>query len=220
MENLENKINRAFSCLKSVKDTDYIGESVSQLEHALQAAYFAEQAGHSREVILASLFHDMGHFASDTQQFTMANLGVVNHEWIGAKLAYDLGFSAKVALLVGYHVEAKRYLAAKKSNYFDRLSEASKGTLAFQGGVMSFEEMHHFETHPYFKEILQVRVNDEKAKEIDLKVPELNYYRPHLCEHFKENRASLHHDLMLTNYIDVRWVERLKIALEKGAERA
>src|SRR5262245_40111774 len=90
--------------------TDYIGEPVSQLEHALQCAYFAEHSGHSDEVVLASLFHDIGHFAVETPQFKMADLGIIYHEWIGAKLIYEMGFSQQVALLVGYHVDAKRYL--------------------------------------------------------------------------------------------------------------
>ncbi|WP_232220512.1 HD domain-containing protein [Legionella tunisiensis] len=141
MDTVESKIDKALYCLKSAQYSNYIGESVSQLEHALQCAYFAEQAGHCQEVVLASLFHDIGHFASNTEQFCMADLGVVNHEWIGAKLAYDFGFSAKVALLIGYHVDAKRYLAGKKPSYFARLSEASKGTLSFQGGAMSNAEI-------------------------------------------------------------------------------
>lgn len=114
MNHIDQKIDRAFQYLWLSEGMDYIGESVSQLEHALQCAYFAEQAGHSQEVILACLFHDIGHFASDTKQNKMADLGVVHHEWIGAQLAYILGFSAKVALLIGNHVNAKRYLAGKK----------------------------------------------------------------------------------------------------------
>src|SRR5437899_1039010 len=126
MHDIETRLARALQFLTFAEKTDYIGESVSQLKHALQCAYFAEQLGHSEEVILASLFHDIGHFASKSQQFQMDDLGVVNHEWIGAKLAYDVGFSAKVALLIGNHVNAKRYLASKKPSYYERLSEASK----------------------------------------------------------------------------------------------
>ncbi|CEK10570.1 HD domain-containing protein [Legionella hackeliae] len=211
---LENQITSALDCLMFAAKTDYIGEAVSQLEHALQCAYFAEQETHDSEVILASLFHDIGHFASQTQQNTMANLGIIYHEWIGAKLAYDLGFSAKVALLIGYHVDAKRYLAGKKTSYFERLSPASKGTLNFQGGVMSSEESEAFESHPYFKEILQVRVNDEKAKEKELVVPGLDYYRQHLTEHFKKSSKPYHYP-NLPDYVDALWVAEFKCFLEK-----
>jgi predicted HD phosphohydrolase len=177
MDLSEKKIDLALSYLAKAQHTDYIGEPVSQLQHALQCAYFAKQSGHSKEVILASLFHDIGHFASNTIQPHMADLGIIYHEWIGSYLMYELGFSAKIALLIGYHVDAKRYLAAQKTNYMSRLSQASKNTLNFQGGVMSVLDREHFAKLPLFKEILQVRINDEKAKELDLKVPELDAYR-------------------------------------------
>ncbi|KTD23531.1 Predicted HD phosphohydrolase [Legionella lansingensis] len=218
MMDIEQKIHTAFQWLTLAKDMDYIGEQVSQCEHALQCAYFAEQSGHDCDVILACLFHDIGHFASKTPQYKMADLGIVNHEWIGAKLAYDLGFSAKVALLIGYHVDAKRYLAGKKKNYFARLSEASKGTLTFQGGVMSGEETSHLETHTYFRDILRVRINDEKAKEVGLNVPDLNHYHPYLHDHLKKNIRT-NHDITLPDYIDNLWVAQLRTYLEKEAKK-
>ncbi|MGM9454811.1 HD domain-containing protein [Legionella bozemanae] len=213
MNHIDQKIDRAFQCLCLSKDMDYIGESVSQLEHALQCAYFAKQAGHSQEVILACLFHDIGHFASNTKQNKMADLGVVHHEWIGATLAYTLGFSAKVALLIGHHVNAKRYLAGKKKDYFERLSAASKKTLLFQGGVMSDEEMLHFEANTHFKDILRVRINDEKAKEIGMEVPALDSYRPYLYQHFAETVRSTE-KIVLPNFVDNAWVEQIKASLE------
>ncbi|MCW8400613.1 HD domain-containing protein [Legionella sp. PATHC038] len=213
MNDIDQKINRAFQYLYSAQDMEYIGEPISQFEHALQCAYFAEQAGHDQEVILACLFHDIGHFALDTQQNKMADLGVVHHEWIGANLAYELGFSAKIALLIGNHVNAKRYLAGKKKDYFARLSEASKKTLFFQGGVMSEEEMLLFETNIHFKDILRVRINDEKAKEIGMDVPDLAYYRPYLYKHFEETMKSTA-CRRLIDYVDELWVGQLKVFLE------
>ena len=38
----------------------YVGEPVSQLEHALQAAYHAEQAGGDDALVSAALLHDTG----------------------------------------------------------------------------------------------------------------------------------------------------------------
>ena len=210
MDLIEINLTAAIASLKMAEKTDYIGEPVSQLEHALQAAYFAEQSGHEDAVILACLFHDIGHYASNTQQFQMADLGIVNHEWIGAKLAVDLGFSNKVALLIGHHVDAKRYLAGKKPAYYERLSTASKGTLAFQGGPMSLTEMQQFENHPYFKEILQVRVNDEKAKEIGITIPDLMYYQPRIKKHLENHFHPKKDPPILTDFIDEKWIEKLK----------
>jgi predicted HD phosphohydrolase len=43
----------------------YAGEPVTQLEHALQTAHLAEQAGADDELITACLLHDLGHLLQD-----------------------------------------------------------------------------------------------------------------------------------------------------------
>jgi len=207
-----NEVDKLIHCLVAAQETDYIGEPISQLEHALQAAYFAETAGHSQDVILASLFHDIGHFASPTQQVHMAELGLIHHQWIGAKLCFDAGFSAKVALLIASHVDAKRYLATKKPVYFERLSAASKKTFIFQGSLMSAKELQEFENQPYFKESLQVRMNDEKAKVVGLKVPDLNHYRSYFAQQLDQSRRSSPQERLHDN-IDQQWIERFKTSL-------
>lgn len=216
---IEEKIKTISQHFIRAGETDYIGESVSQIEHALQCAYFAEKSGHSEEVILASLLHDIGHFSSIMEQNKMADLGVVHHEWIGAQLVYELNFSAKVALLIGHHVDAKRYLAAKKPLYYERLSFASQQTLSYQGGPMSQDEMRAFEQLPYFKEILQVRINDEKAKEIDLVVPDLEYYHLRMhqhLEHHQQVRSSLLSETcLLTECVTAQWVDQFKTHLQR-----
>ncbi len=176
-------LDKICQLLLSNQHSDYIGESVSQLEHALQCAYFAEQSNHSNEVIIAALLHDIGHYLLPNPPSLMAELGVMHHEWIAAKYLLEQGFALEIALLVGFHVEAKRYLAGKKPSYYDKLSEASKGTLSFQGGPLSFEALAVFEKLPYYREILQVRVNDEKGKETDLIYPDLDHYVPQIADH-------------------------------------
>ncbi|HXN15238.1 MAG TPA: HD domain-containing protein, partial [Usitatibacter sp.] len=39
----------------------YSGEAVTQLEHALQTAQFAEREGAAAELITAAFLHDLGH---------------------------------------------------------------------------------------------------------------------------------------------------------------
>ena len=43
----------------------YGGEAVSQLQHALQAATFAERSRATPELIVAALLHDVGHLLHD-----------------------------------------------------------------------------------------------------------------------------------------------------------
>lgn len=216
MNSVESSILAIAAIFAKAAQLDYIGESVSQIEHALQCAYFAEQAGHSDEVIIAGLLHDIGHYACELPQHNMADLGIVHHEWIGAQLAFELGCSAKVALLIGFHVDAKRYLAAKKSTYYARLSNASKQTLSHQGGVMNLKKMQAFEQLPYFKEILQVRVNDEKAKEINLSVPGLEHYQSILQAHFKAQEFfKIPKEYGLNKFISTEWTYGIKHFLQQ-----
>ena len=55
-------------------DCDYIGESVSQREHALQAAAHARASGASSAVVLAALLHDVGHLQYQNED-SMAGFG-------------------------------------------------------------------------------------------------------------------------------------------------
>lgn len=155
----------------------YYGEPVTQLEHALQCAQLAEQAGADEETVVAAFLHDMGHLLPvESAEGYMDGYGTVDHERLGADFLRQRGFSEKVAQLIEHHVNAKRYLVYKKPEYFARLSEASLKTLEFQGGPMTPDEAAEFEKNPYFREILQVRGWDEQAKIPGLPTPDMTYY--------------------------------------------
>ena len=155
----------------------YFGEPVTQLEHALQCAQLAEQAGADEETVVAAFLHDIGHLLpAEAGVGYMDGYGTVDHEKLGADYLRERGFSEKVAQLIEHHVNAKRYLVFKKPEYFARLSEASLKTLEFQGGPMTVDEAATFEQNPYFREILQVRGWDEQAKIPGLSTPGVAYY--------------------------------------------
>lgn len=158
-------------------DDAYFGESVTQLEHALQCAQLAEQAGADEETVVAAFLHDIGHLLPpELAGGYMDGYGTVDHERLGADYLRERGFSEKVAQLIEHHVNAKRYLVFKNPNYFARLSEASLRTLEFQGGPMTTGEALAFETNPYFKGILLLRTWDEQAKIPNLPTPGIDYY--------------------------------------------
>ncbi|QJW89247.1 HD domain-containing protein [Spirosoma taeanense] len=155
----------------------YFGEPVTQLEHALQCAQLAEQAGTDADTVVAAFLHDIGHLLpAETADGYMDGYGTIDHERLGADCLRKLGFSEKVAQLIENHVNAKRYLVFKNPDYFARLSEASLKTLVFQGGPMTTDEAAAFERNPYFREILQVRGWDEQAKIPGLPTQGVDYY--------------------------------------------
>ena len=160
----------------------YIGEKITQEQHALQTAKFAKDSGADDEIIVAALFHDIGHLIGlvDKNFKQMeGDIGTVQHERVGASYLLSLGFTEKVAYLVQHHVDAKRYLCYKRPSYHEKLSDASKKTLKQQGGPMNKEEATKFERNPLFETIIMLRTWEEKAKEINPKfdVPVLESYR-------------------------------------------
>ncbi|RZS97850.1 phosphonate degradation HD-domain oxygenase [Cecembia calidifontis] len=175
---ISNKVNEVFALYEKHGKEDYIGEPVSQIEHMCQSAQLAESEGYDKEVILASFFHDIGHlFALDKQIENMGGFGAVRHELLGADYLRAKGFSEKIARLVENHVQAKRYLTYKFPEYYSKLSEASKKTLEYQGGVMSPQEAEAFENNEYFELSLKMRTWDEMAKEENIPIPDLSKYK-------------------------------------------
>jgi len=169
---------------------DYIGEPVSQIEHMCQCAQLAEAAGAEDDVILAAFFHDIGHlceFAFPEKKFHhMDNAGILDHERLGADYLLSKGFSEKIAKLVQGHVAAKRYLTYHYPEYYNQLSEASKKTLAFQGGVMIAEEAIAFEEDDLFDIYVSIRRWDDLAKKTQYPLPELSHYKQMMIEHLSQ----------------------------------
>ena len=110
----------------------YDGEPVTQLEHALQAATRAEQSGASAAIVTAALLHDLGHLLND-QGETPTLRGVDDvHQYAALPFLRGL-FGDDVLSPIKLHVDAKRYLCATRSEYYDALSVDSKRSLALQG---------------------------------------------------------------------------------------
>ena len=170
--NPEQAIAQVFGLYEQHGTADYIGEPVSQLEHMSQAAQLAMAEGFDDEVVLAAFFHDIGHLCGQGGA-NMGGYGVVSHERLGADYLRRAGFSERLAKLVEYHVQAKRYLTFSQPDYFARLSQASRRTLGYQGGVMSAEEARAYEQDSLYAVSLRMRHWDEQAKQTQVPVLDL-----------------------------------------------
>lgn len=174
MRNPSEVVDEVFGLYEKFGDEDYIGEPVSQIEHMSQSAQLAINEGFDDEVILAAFFHDIGHICvMNNAQESMGGYGMKSHERIGADYLRSCGFPERVAKLVENHVQAKRYLTYKYPEYYDQLSEASRKTLEYQGGVMKEPEAEDFEADPLFETSILMRKWDELAKEISIPVIDL-----------------------------------------------
>jgi phosphonate degradation associated HDIG domain protein len=190
-QNADAVVNEVFEVLTKTGGDQYFGEAVTKLSHAEQCAWCAAQAGADEELVLAALLHDIGHLLEDEMAIRDERVGVVNHDELGEKWLLERGFGARLARLVGGHVDAKRYLTSTNAGYMDRLSEASKETLVLQGGPMTVEEAAEFGSEPELRDILRLRSWDEMAKDPEWDGPRLESYRGALLAYL-EAAANVH----------------------------
>lgn len=156
--------------------SSYFGEPVSQLEHALQAAFFAQQEQAPPHLVVAALVHDIGHLVEDTPE-NIADEGIdARHEELGEQWL-KARFGPDVFEPVHLHVRAKRYLCATHPAYLRKLSPASIQSLALQGGPMSPEEAQQFEANSFYLQAVRLRHWDDRAKIKGLSTPALTSYR-------------------------------------------
>lgn len=171
-----NIINEIFSLYELKGGSAYIGEPVTQLEHALQTAIAAQRHQSRPEMIVAALLHDVGHLLDQDAEDVSTDR---QHEFVG-EVYLRKYFKAEVAELVKQHVNAKRYLTAINKTYLANLSSASLHSLALQGGPMSVIEVKQFAAHPLFTDILLLRYWDEGAKIANKHLPSIKQFTPYL----------------------------------------
>ena len=173
----EQTVKEIMGLYQSFGDEDYDGEPVSQTSHMIQCAMQAIKQNEDEELVIGAFLHDIGHLLRHKQKTdAMGTYGVVNHEGIGADYLRARKFSERICAVVDKHVDAKRYLVAAQPDYKDKLSPASLQTLQWQGGPMNEEELAAFKQHPYFRDIIKVRLWDEAAKETNAEMLPLGYF--------------------------------------------
>jgi phosphonate degradation associated HDIG domain protein len=154
---------------------EYAGEGVSQLEHALQAAQLAEQAGASPELVTAAFLHDLGHMLNPQGETPTARGIDDQHQYFAVPFLRGL-FPASVIEPIRLHVDAKRALCAAEPDYYERLSEDSKRSLALQGGIFTADELAAFRAKPHAEDAMQMRRWDDAAKVPGTATPTLAHY--------------------------------------------
>ena len=156
-------------------DRMYSGEPVTQLEHALQTATLAQNAGADPALITAALLHDLGHMLND-QGETPTERGIDDIHQYAALPFLRPTFGDDVLEPIRLHVDAKRYLCAKRAGYYDALSLDSKRSLALQGGIYSPSDADIFAARVGASRAVELRVWDDAAKTAGAKTPPLAYF--------------------------------------------
>lgn len=167
----------------------YDDEAVSQLEHACQCAYLAEQSGDDPYMIIACFLHDLGHLLishSNQHSHLLSELlshpsaprqpdKNLPHSELGSAYLTQF-FPATVTEPIRLHVHAKRYLCTVDTSYWSALSPASQTSFVIQGGVFSHAEVEAFLAHPHAQRAIALRRWDDQAKIPQQVTPTLEHY--------------------------------------------
>ncbi|KAK4944199.1 hypothetical protein LTR10_016312 [Elasticomyces elasticus] len=173
-------VQQLFQFIDSQGQGDYLGEKVSQLEHSLQTAQHAVDAGADDDTILGALLHDVGRFIPEAKKMPKmiaadgTYAGRQSHEILGERYLRSLGFSETICQLVGAHVMAKRYLTAVDKTYYDGLSASTNDN--HKGGTFDEEQVREAQKDPLLEAKLAVRRWDDMAKVPHMDTLPLHYY--------------------------------------------
>ena len=153
----------------------YSGEPVTQLEHALQTAHFAEQSDADDALVTACLLHDLGHLLNE-QGETPTLRGIDDtHQYYA--LPFLRGLLPDAVLdPIKLHVDAKRYLCATNATYHGRLSDDSRRSLALQGGPLNPAAAAAFLDQRGARDAVLLRQWDDLAKQAGLATPSLAHF--------------------------------------------
>lgn len=162
-----NVWHEIYELFKEFGKADYIGEPISQINHAVQCGKLAiDLFPHDSEFVTACLLHDVGELVGLNQNMSRSQLGTKAHEYVGAEFLERRGFTRKTCELVREHVRAKRYLCYSNSDYYDALSFASKQTLEQQGGPLTDVQAQQWLKSPWAILAVQVRLIDDRGKDV------------------------------------------------------
>jgi predicted HD phosphohydrolase len=170
-------VEEILEACRSMAGLPYDGEPVDQLEHALQCASLARSAGAGPELVVAALLHDIARapaVAGIPYDGPREHHGEAAARWLEPRVG------PRIAWLAEAHVPAKRYLVATDPGYRARLSSVSARTLSAQGGPMSEDEIAAFRSVPGWREAVELRLFDDRAKVPGAAVPGLACYRAEL----------------------------------------
>ena len=112
----------------------YSGEPVTQLEHALQTAHFAEQSDAGDELVTACLLHDLGHLLNaagrDADACAASTTRTSTSRCRSCAACSPTRCSTRSSC-----TSTPSAISATRPGYHARLSDDSKRSLALQGGV-------------------------------------------------------------------------------------
>jgi HD domain len=132
----------------------YPGESLSQREHARQAAWLAYQSGADDGMVTAALLHDIGHLLGATRTAQDEQIGD-RHETDGADFLDNL-FSSKITDLIRFHqpliLENRASVPEELRSSVDKLDGYDQAAKQLYTAVPAFDFFFNIATRSAIRE--------------------------------------------------------------------
>ena len=153
----------------------YSGEPVTQLQHALQTAALAEQAGAATRSWRAALLHDLGHLLN-LQGETPSERGIDDlHQYFALPFLRPL-FSDAVLEPIRLHVDAKRCLCAIDAGVFRNAVRRFRAQPEAARRHFQCGRSGGFMSKPFAEDAMSLRRWDDLAKQPDKDTPAIDHY--------------------------------------------
>lgn len=165
-----DRVRELLLVVDGMQDLPYLGEAVDQRSHSLQTAALLAVADAAPALIAAGLLHDVGYSPRVAQGCERLPHEAITAGWLTGRVRPE------VVRLVAAHVDAKRYLVAVEPGYLNGLSDASRRSLARQGGPMGPAEVRAHDACPWWPDAVALRRADEAAKVPAAQVPDTEAY--------------------------------------------
>ena len=153
-------------------------QGVSHLQHALQCAQLAEEAGSPKELVTAALLHDLGSLlAAYAERLPVqADDG---QQLVAVRFLHGL-FPDAVLEPIRLHMDARRYCAAVDHDYWAYMASDSRHRLELQGGPFSAEQARQFPSQPFAWDAIAVCRWNEMACNPFARPPAWSHFLPAL----------------------------------------
>jgi len=176
-----------------------IGENITQLQHALQAAHIAKICKAPNYIIIGMLLHDIGQLIGRdiNHDITIDDLHA-SHDDLGAMWLYDEGFKSDICDIAKYHTLAKVLLCDKSPDYLSQLSLASQ-----QSYFIQKQKYQNLPTVKNVETLLACRLIDDMAK------------IPHFNPGSLDDYELLYNQVLTDDIInDIKWIDNVKALFE------
>lgn len=139
-------------------------DGLTVANHSLWCAHQAVDAKCDNPMIVAAMFHDIGHYilAGDSEISDYdkdVEHAVVGSNWLAR------WYPESVCAPIAMHVDAKRYLATVDRGYQSLLEGGSLQSFKNQGGYMNDNELNLFRNNKYFARAVKLRLFDDEPYE-------------------------------------------------------